>query len=87
VRPAPARPVSRDEAQLPRPAEYGDTAERTASSRGVTIMSAHTAEKIIGVIRVQTTDEHASFAVAQAAVSEVLTRIPDHAADKEVELE
>ena len=50
------------------------TAEKAASSRNASVMSAHMVEQIISIVTVQTTDRHAAVAVTLAAVSEPLKR-------------
>ncbi len=49
-------------------------AEKAASSRVATVVSAHTDEQIISVVTVHTADRSAAVAVALAVVSEVLRR-------------
>jgi hypothetical protein len=50
------------------------TVEQAASARNATVMSAHTAEKIISIVTVQAADRRAAAAVALAVVSEALRR-------------
>ncbi len=62
--------VSRDGGTLPGPAEFAVAAEQAASSRAATVMTEHTAEQIISIVTVQTTDRPTAVAVALAVVSE-----------------
>ena len=66
--------VARDGGYLPDPAEFAVTAEKAASSRNASVMSAHTAEQIISIVTVQTADRPAAVAIALAVVSEALRR-------------
>ena len=66
--------VARDGGHFPDPAEFAGAAEQAASSGNVSVMSAHTAEQIISVVTVQTTDRPAAVAVALAVGSEALRR-------------
>ena len=66
--------VERDSDHLPNPAEFAVAAEQAASARSVSIMSAHTAEKIISIVTVQAADRPAAVAIALAVVSEALRR-------------
>ncbi len=66
--------VTRDSGYLPDPAEFAVAAEQAASNRAASVVSAHTAEQIISVVTVQTTDRSAAVAVALAVVSEALRR-------------
>ena len=66
--------VVRDRGSLPDPVEFAVTAEKAASSRVTTVVSAHTAEQIISVVTVHTADRSAAVAVALAVVSEALRR-------------
>jgi hypothetical protein len=66
--------VDRDSDHLPNPAEFAVAAEQAASARSVSIMSAHTAEKIISIVTVQAADRPAAVAIALAVVSEALRR-------------
>jgi hypothetical protein len=56
----------------PDPSEFA--AERAASSRNASVMSAHTREKIISVVTVEAPDRSSAVAVALAAVSDALKR-------------
>ena len=64
--------VARDGGHLPGPAEFAVAVERAASSRTASVVSAHTAEQIICVVTVETSDKPAAVAVALAVVSEAL---------------
>lgn len=44
--------VAREGGRLPDPAEFAVTAEKAASSRNASVMSAHTAEQIISIVTV-----------------------------------
>jgi hypothetical protein len=44
--------VDRDRGHLPNPAEFAVAAEQAASARSTSLMSAHTAEKIINIVTV-----------------------------------
>jgi hypothetical protein len=64
--------ADRNGGRLPDPAESAIGAQQAASSRGASIMSAHTAEQIISIVTVETADRSAAVAVALAVVSEAL---------------
>jgi hypothetical protein len=66
--------VARDGGYLPDPAEFAVAAERAASSRNASVVSAHTAGQIISVVTVETANRSAAVAVALAVVSEALRR-------------
>ena len=66
--------VDKDSDHLPDPAEFAVAAEQAASARSASIMSAHTAEKIISIVTVQAADRPAAVAIALAVVSEALRR-------------
>jgi len=66
--------VARDGGYLPDPAEFAVVAEQAASNRAASVVSAHTAEKIISIVTVETMDRSAAVAVALAVVSEALRR-------------
>lgn len=66
--------VARDGGRLPDPVEFAVAAEQAASSRGASVMSAHTAEQIISVVTVQMADRPVAVAIALAVVSEALRR-------------
>ena len=66
--------VARDGGYLPDPAEFAVAAEQAASSRAASVVSAHTAEQIISVVTVRTSDRSSAVAVALAVVSEALRR-------------
>ena len=63
-----------DDGSLPNPAAFAVAAEQAASARSASIMSAHTAEKIISIVTVQAVDRPAAVAIALAVVSEALRR-------------
>ena len=64
--------VTRDDSYRPDPAEFAVAAEQAASSRAASVMSAHTAGKIVSIVTVETADRSAAVAVALAVVSEAL---------------
>jgi hypothetical protein len=66
--------VDRDGGYLPGPGEFAVAAGQAASARGASVMSAHTAEKIISIVTVKAADRPAAVAVALAVVSEALRR-------------
>jgi hypothetical protein len=66
--------VARDGGCLPGPAEFAPAVQQAASSKNASVMTAHTAEKIISIVTVQTADRSSALAVALAVVSEALTR-------------
>ncbi len=66
--------VAREGGCLPDPAEFAVAAERAASTRDASVVSAHTAGQIISVVTVETADRTAAVAVALAVVSEALRR-------------
>jgi len=66
--------ITKDGGTLPDPGDYARRAGLAASSRAATIMSAHTAEKLISVVTVEAPDRPAAVAVAMAVVSEGLRR-------------
>jgi hypothetical protein len=66
--------VDRDSDHLPNPAQFAVAAEQAASARSGSIMSAHTAEKIISIVTVQAVNRPAAVAIALAVVSEALRR-------------
>jgi len=67
--------VDRDGGHLPGPAEFvAVAAGQAASARAASVMSAHTAEKIISIVTVQAADRPAAVAVALAVVSDALRR-------------
>ena len=65
--------VARDGGYLPDPAEFSVAAQQAALSRAAGIVSAHTAEQIISVVTVETSDRSAAVAVALAVVSQALS--------------
>jgi hypothetical protein len=66
--------VDRDGGSFPGPAEFAVAAEQAASARAASVMSAHTAEKIISIVTVQAADRPEAVVVALAVVSEALRR-------------
>ena len=66
--------VSRDGGHLPHPGEYARRAAQAAAGRAASVMSAHTAEKIISIVTVEAPDRSTAGAVALAVVSEALRR-------------
>jgi hypothetical protein len=66
--------VARDDGSLPNPAVFAVAAEQAASARSASIMSVHTAEKVISIVTVQAPDRPAAVAIALAVVSEALRR-------------
>jgi hypothetical protein len=66
--------VDRDGGGHPNPAEFAAAAERAASARVASIVSAHTASQIISIVTVLAADQPAAVAVALAVVSDALKR-------------
>lgn len=64
--------VDSDGSNLPHPARFFAAVEEAASDRAVSIMSAHTARRIISVVTVQAVDQLTAAAVALAVVSDAL---------------
>jgi hypothetical protein len=64
--------LDRDGRHLPNPAAFAVAAERAASARAASIVSAYTADQIISVVTVLAVDQPA--AVALAVVSDALKR-------------
>jgi hypothetical protein len=58
----------------PDPSEFADAARQAASRRNASVMSAHTWDKVISVVTVQTPDRSSAASVALAVVSEALRR-------------
>jgi hypothetical protein len=58
----------------PNPAEFAVAAERAASARAASIVSAHTASQIVSIVTVLAADQPAAVAVALAVVSDALRR-------------
>jgi hypothetical protein len=65
--------VDRDGGCLPGPAEFAVAAEQAASARAATVMSAHTAQKVISIVTVLAADRPAAVAIALAVISDTLT--------------
>jgi hypothetical protein len=66
--------VDRDGGIVPYPADFAAASGQAASSRNASFVSAHTAEQIISVVTVETSDRPAAVAVALVVVSETLRR-------------
>jgi hypothetical protein len=66
--------VDKDSDHLPNPAEFAVAAQQAASARSASIMSAHTAEKMISIVTVQAVDRPAAVALALVVISEALRR-------------
>ena len=66
--------VNRDGGDHPNPAEFAVAAERAASVRAASIVSAHTASQIVRIVTVLAAEQPAAVAVALAVVSEALNR-------------
>ena len=66
--------VDRDGGTLPGPADFAVAAQQAASSRNASVISAHTAEQIITIVTVQTSDRPAAATVTLAVVSDALRR-------------
>jgi hypothetical protein len=64
--------VDRDGGHPPNPAEFATAAERAASARAASIVSAHTASQIVSIVTVLAADQPAAVAVALAVVSDAL---------------
>ena len=64
--------VDRDGGHPPNPAEFAVAAERAASARAASIVSAHTASQIVSIVTVLAADQPAAVAVALAVVSDAL---------------
>src|ERR1039457_7647478 len=65
--------VARDGNCGPGPAEFSVAAERAASSRNATVMSAHTWEKIISMVTVEAPDQPSAVTIAPAVPSSALS--------------
>ena len=64
--------MTRDGGYFPGPAEFAAAADRAASSRSASVVTAHTAEQIISVVTVRTADRPSAVTVALAVVAEAL---------------
>lgn len=64
--------VNKGGGYLPDPAEFAVTVVQAATARNASVMSAHTAEKLVSIVTVQAADRPAAVAVALAVVSEAL---------------
>jgi hypothetical protein len=65
--------VDRDDGHPRNPADFAVAAERAASVRAASIVSAHTASQIVNIVTVLAADQPAAVAVALAVVSDALT--------------
>ena len=65
--------VDQDGGHHPNPAEFAVAAERAASARAASIVSAHTASQIVSIVTVRAGDQPAAVALALAVVSDALT--------------
>jgi hypothetical protein len=59
---------------FPTPPTFAVAAHQAALSRSASVISAHTAEQIITIVTVETSDWPAAVAVALAVVSDALRR-------------
>ena len=66
--------VNKDGNGPPDPAEFAVAAERAASARAASIVSAHTASQIVSIVTVLAADQPAAIAVGLAVVSDALKR-------------
>ena len=64
--------LARDGGHLPNPAEFAVPAERAASARAASIVSAHAAGQIVSIVTVLAADQPAAATVALAVVSDAL---------------
>ena len=64
--------VAKDDGHSPDPATFAAAANKAASSRNASLVSAHTAEEIICVVCVAAPDRPAAIAVALAVVADAL---------------
>jgi hypothetical protein len=64
--------VDRDGGDDPNPAEFAVAAERAASARAASIVSAHTASQFVSIITVLAADQPVAVVVALAVVSDAL---------------
>ena len=64
--------VDRDGGHPPNPPEFAVAAERAASARAASIVSAHTASQIVSIVTVLAADQPAAVAVALTVVSDAL---------------
>jgi hypothetical protein len=67
--------VDRDGGHPPNPADFAVAAERAASARAASIVSAHTASQIVSIVTVLAADQPAAVAVALAVVSDALNPV------------
>jgi hypothetical protein len=66
--------VARDDGYFPGPSEFGVAAGQAAANRNASVITAHTAEKIISIVTVEAGDRSSAVAIALAVVSEALRR-------------
>lgn len=64
--------VANDDGHQPDPAAFAVAASQAASSRNVSVVSAHTADEIICVVSVAAADRLSAVAVALAVVADAL---------------
>jgi hypothetical protein len=64
--------VNRDDGGPPDPAQFAVAAERVASARAASIVSAHTVSQILTIVTVLAAHQPAAVAVALAVVSDAL---------------
>jgi hypothetical protein len=63
-----------EDGRLPDPVTFAVAADEAAWRRSASIVSAHTADKIISIVTVSAPDRFAAVAVARAVVSDALRR-------------
>jgi hypothetical protein len=71
--------VDRDGGDHPNPAEFAVAAERVASARAVSIVSAHTASQIVSIVTVLAADQPAAVCRRPAVVSDALSGLLQNA--------
>jgi hypothetical protein len=64
--------VDRHDGHPPNPADFAVAAERAASGRAASIVSAHTASQVVSIVTVLAAGQPAVVAVALAVVSDAL---------------
>lgn len=64
--------VERNGGHLPSPAEFALADQQAASAWAASVVTAHTTERIISVVVVQTADRRSATAIATVVVSETL---------------
>lgn len=67
--------VTADNGELPDLAAFAVAADEAAWRRSASIVSAHMADRIISIVTVYSPDRYAAVAVAEAVVSDALTRV------------